>query len=112
MLGASGESGWLGGRYRSTPPKGKGDRSNMSGPRVIDSTPPATTASAMPERMLAAASCTAIIPVAHWRCTAAAGCVRGQAQCVGHVARRAAATLEDLAEDQVVDVARLEPGGR
>ena len=32
-----------------------------------------STTSAMPERMLAAASWTAIIPVAHWRCTAPPG---------------------------------------
>ena len=73
MLGASGVLGWLGGLKRSTPPKGKGDFSKRSGERVIESTPPAITASAMPERMLAAASCTAIIPVAHWRCTAPPG---------------------------------------
>ena len=67
MFGASGESGWLGGLKRSMTPNGAGDLANMSGPRVMDSMPPATTASAMPERMLAAASWTAIIPVAHWR---------------------------------------------
>ena len=78
MFGASGESGWLGGRKRSTPPKGKGDFSNMSGLRVMDSTPPAITASAMPLRMLAAASCTAIIPVAHWRCSAPPGVSGGR----------------------------------
>ena len=78
IFGASGESGWLGGMNRSAPPKGKGERSNMSGDRVIDSTPPAMTASAMPERMFAAASCTAIIPVAHWRCTVPPGVSGGR----------------------------------
>ena len=50
VFGASGESGWLGGRKRSTPPNGNGDRSNNRGDRVMDSTPPATTTSAMPAR--------------------------------------------------------------
>ncbi len=78
VFGASGESGWLGGRKRSTPPNGNGDRSNNSGDRVMDSTPPATTTSAMPAPMLAAASCTAIIPVAHCRCTAPPGVSGGR----------------------------------
>ena len=63
----------------------------------MDSTPPATTTSAMPDRMLAAASWTAIMPVAHWRCTAPPGRVGRQAQRVGDVARRAPAALEHLA---------------
>ena len=73
VLGASAESGWLGGMNCWTPPKGKGDFSKRSGVRVMDSIPPAIIASAMPERMWAAASWTAIIPVAHWRCTAPPG---------------------------------------
>ena len=44
----------------------------------MDSTPPAITTSAMPLRMLAAASCTAIIPVAHWRCSAPPGVSGGR----------------------------------
>ena len=95
---------------RSTPPKGKGDFSKRSGVRVMDSIPPAITASAMPERMLAAASWTAIIPVAHWRCTAPPGVSGGRPEGVGHVARGAAAPLEDLAQDQVVDVVGLQSG--
>ena len=61
-----------------TPPKGKGDVSNSIGVRVMESIPPAITASAMPERILAAASWTAIMPVAHWRCTAPPGVSGGR----------------------------------
>ena len=73
VLGASAESGWLGGMNCWTPPKGKGDFAKRSGVRVMDSIPPAIITSAMPERMWAAASWTAIMPVAHWRCTAPPG---------------------------------------
>ena len=58
VLGASGVSGWLGGMNCWTPPKGNGDVSNSIGVRVMESIPPAITASAMPDRMLAAASWT------------------------------------------------------
>ena len=44
----------------------------------MDSMPPAMTTSAMPERMLAAASCTAIMPVAHWRWTVPPGVSGGR----------------------------------
>ena len=106
MLGASGVSGWLGGMNCFMSPKGKGDFSKRSGERVMDSMPPATTASAMPERMLAAALLHGHHPGGALALHGAARRVGRQAERVGDVAGRAAAALEDLAEDQVVDVVR------
>ena len=77
-LGASGVSGCDGGRYGSTPPKGKGERAKTWGKRVIDSTPPATTTLAMSDRIWAAAHWTAAMPVAHWRWSASPGVSGGR----------------------------------
>ena len=82
----------------------------MTGERVADSMPPAMTTWAMPERMVAAASCTAIMPVAHWRWTVPPGVSGGRPRRVGHVTGGTAAALEHLAENDVVDVAGLDLG--
>ena len=99
VLGASGESGWLGGMNCWTPPKGKGDFSKRSGVRVMDSMPPAIDDVGHARADVGRGLLDRHHPGGALALHGAAGRVGRQPEGVGHVAGGAAAALEDLAED-------------
>ena len=83
------------------------------GPRLIDSAPPATTTSASPVWIVCAADTIAWTPVPHRRLTVKAGVSFGipalmpdDARHVHVLGRR----VDDVAEDDLLDLLRLDPG--
>jgi hypothetical protein len=82
------------------------------GARVIDSTPPATTTSALPDSTACAALEIAVRPEAHSRFTVYAGCAAAAGQQHRH-ARDVAVVLARLvgrAENDLVDPVRVQAG--